>query len=122
MSSNRKGIFGIIAVLCLPLLLSGCFLMTSATPHQAFVGSYGWFVGKHIGWINHEFPPQSKSDKYGFTISSRRTANGNIEIEVHNPLDNRQCKIFYTYNPQTKIVVSWRYEGTNDQCAINPYT
>ena len=122
MSSNRKGVFGILAALCLPLLLSGCVLMTSATPHQAFVESYGWFVGKNVGHVNDAFPPKSKSDKYGFTLSSKRTAHGDIEIEVFNPLANRQCKIFYTYNPQTKIVVSWRYEGTNNQCAINPYT
>jgi hypothetical protein len=117
MSSNEKGIFGILAALGLPLLLSACVLMTSATPHQAFVENYGWYVGKHIGHVNDAFPP-----KYGFKVSSKRTANGDIEIEVFNPLANRQCKIFYTYNPQTKIVVSWRYEGTNNQCAINPYT
>ena len=122
MKPHGKGIFGMIAALGLPLLLSGCVLMTSATPHQAFVGKYGWFVGKHIAWIYAGFPPKSKSQKYGFNVSSKRTAHGNIEIEIHNPLANRQCKIFYTYNPQTKIVVSWRYEGTNNQCAINPYT
>ena len=117
MNSNRKGVLGILAALCFIMPLSGCVLMTSATPHQAFVGKYGWFVGKHIAWIDDGFPP-----KYGFNVSSKRTANGNIELEIHNPLANRQCKIFYTYNPQTKIIVSWRYEGTNNQCAINPYT
>ena len=41
MKPHGKGIFGMIAALCFIIPLSGCVLMTSATPHQAFVGKYG---------------------------------------------------------------------------------
>lgn len=117
MKPNWKGFSMIIMTVSFVASLSGCVLMTSDTPHQAFVGSYGWYVGKNVSTINHDFSP-----KEGFKWFSRRTANGDIEIEIDNALANRQCKIFYTYNPHTKIIVSWRYEGANNQCAINPYT
>ncbi len=115
MSSNRKGVFGILAALCLPLLLSGCVLMISATPHQAFVESYGWYVGKPL----NEFIEDA--GKRAFYNTKKIILEGGF-VEFMWGLANRQCKIFYTYNPQTKIIVSWRYEGTNNQCAINPYT
>ncbi|MDE2325096.1 MAG: hypothetical protein KGL51_10585 [Betaproteobacteria bacterium] len=111
-------LFKIFAISCFITQFDGCFVMTSSTPHQAFIGNYGWYVGKDISWIEDNFNP-----KLGFRPFSRRILpNGDVEIEIDNALAHRNCKIFYIYNTQTKLIVSWRYEGADDQCAINPYT
>ncbi len=42
---------------------------------------------------------------------------GNIENEY---MFRGSCRYFYEYEPSSRVIVGWRYEGKNADCAIAP--
>jgi len=52
-----------------------------------------------------------------YLLGSRTLQNGNIENEYQ---DRGTCRYFFEFNPETRIIVGWRYEGSEKDCAIVP--
>lgn len=104
-------------------------------PHEAFVRRYSYWVGKdmetssgYLGTIKEDFEQdENLRKKLGF-LGFRKLSNGNWELEtslyyrgVYRLPWSRDCLIYYEYAPDKQIVLSWRYEGSNEDCAVSPY-
>jgi hypothetical protein len=123
-----------LLVLLLIMVLSGCMIAQNiseltangklTTPHEAFISHYSYRVGKEV--LPKSVPVEELENEgtriyWGIgTAGFRKLPNGNWELE--NDLYQGACRIFYEYNPVTRIVVSWRYEGSDENCVQNPYT
>lgn len=62
--------------------------------------------GGHVNWV---------IEKY--LIDSKVLPNGNIE---NGYLFRGTCRYFFEYAPDTKVIVGWRFEGSEQDCIINP--
>lgn len=102
-----------IAALFLPMVVGGCFIPTM-TKHEAFVSKYGGYVGHKVD-IFYE-SGYSQINK----APLQELKNGN-KIFIWT-LAKRQCVIYYEFDQKTRIIVNWRYEGTDEQCAISNLT
>ena len=95
---------------CLAALFSGC--MSSLTPHENFISLMNHNVGDSI-----DDPRVVGSAEPKYLLESKSLPNGNIE----NTYQGRgSCRIFFEYNPQTRIIVAFRFEGTEQDCEIVP--
>jgi hypothetical protein len=99
--------------LLLPLLLSCVPPEFLPTPHENFKTIMQNNVGKraddptsHVS----RFPPE-------WVIGSRLLPNGNIETEYAR---REACRVFFEINPKTRIIVGWRFEGSERDCEIVP--
>jgi hypothetical protein len=50
-------------------------------------------------------------------LVSRKLSNGNIENEYRY---RGTCRYFYEFDPSTKIILRWRFEGSESDCEIVP--
>lgn len=85
---------------------------TSLTPHENFKAHMAKDVGRRIDdprWEIHADPDR--------LVESRELPNGNVENEYRW---YRECRYFFEYERQTRKIVSWRYQGSADDCKINP--
>ena len=102
--------------LSLCLLIAACFPVVSG--HEAFLERYGSYVGQSLKLFREQF-----NYKNGYSpLAEKKLGNGNIEIEIENALPRSKCKIFYEYNQNAGIIISWRYIGadTFGGCYVNP--
>ena len=51
-------------------------------------------------------------------MESKILENGNVENKYRYRI--RTCRTFFEYNPETRIIVSWRFEGEENDCYITP--
>ncbi len=73
---------------------------------------FGQSVGKSIDdqlRLNNAYPDR--------LIASKTLGNGNVENEYRWYGD---CRYFYEFNPGTRVIVSWRFEGSQSECRLNP--
>jgi len=91
----------------LGLLFSSCI-----SPHENFKDHMRCTVGESIddprSW-GYPYP-----DRY---LGSKSLPNGNIENEYQYI---RTCRYFFEYDPETRTIVNWRFEGKESDCVINP--
>lgn len=96
------------------------------SPHEAFVKHYSYYVGKDIlsnlgplrpleQAFEHDEKLRERAGLNGF----RKLPDGNWELEWS--LYPRHCLVFYEYDPDKRIVLNWRFEGSNEDCVQNPY-
>lgn len=98
------------------LVVLGC---TTVTPHQNFVNMLNRQVGKNWMWLraHHQFPSEET------LISSKELPNGNIEKKYKSTLGfvkKRTCISIYEIDPKTDIIVRADFEGTEEDCVMNP--
>jgi hypothetical protein len=87
-------------------LLSAC-----ANSHENFVE----FMQVDVGKPSND--PYIYRNRYQERlVTSRTLANGNLEEELR--AGRRECRVFFEVDPKIERVVSWRYQGSDKDCAI----
>ena len=80
-------------------------------PHENFKAHMQSNVGSSIDnsrtWAGPHFKP----------IKSKELKNGNTENEYEF---RGTCHYFFEFNPETRIIEKWRFEGSEKDCAIVP--
>lgn len=84
----------------------------SMTPHENFKAHMASNVGS---LIDNPREPGVALDKY--LLGSRILPNGNIENEYQ---DRGSCHYFFEFDPKTRIIIGWRFEGSERDCAVVP--
>jgi hypothetical protein len=93
----------------IPSLLPAC---ATPSPHENFKSILGADVGKSAD------DPTSSVARYPQLLIGRRIlSNGAIENEYRW---RGACHYFFEINPKTNIIVRWRYQGNDGDCAIVP--
>src|SRR6266446_5886624 len=93
------------------LALAGC--VSVETAHQNFLNINGGMVGKnaHAREVQGTRNPETR-------FQTIRLANGNIEEGYR--LSAGACRYYFEIEPLGRKIVSWRYEGSQDACAVWP--
>lgn len=104
------GIYALISA----IVISGCSI-GARLPHENFREVYGGKVGKSIddpSLLVGNYPKRE--------VGSRTLSNGNLEkgFDMENPWGH--CRIYYEVNPQSRIIIAWRFEGSDEACAVPP--
>ena len=81
-------------------------------PHENYWGLMNANVGSKI-----DKPFAAGSANPNFLMESRRLPNGNIENKYKYI---RSCRTFFEFDPKTRIIVGWRFEGKTSDCVIFP--
>ena len=99
----------VLVALAATLASSACY---TVTPHENFKSIIGASVGKGMD------DPSAFTRRYPEAlIGSHTLQNGNIELEY---LLRRSCRHFYEIDRATKIIIAFRFEGTIQDCEIQP--
>ncbi len=93
----------------LMLILSSC---SALTPHENFKAHMDFNMGSSI-----DEPREAGVALSKYLLSSRTLLNGNIENKYRHV---RSCRYFFEYNPETRNIVGWRFEGSQPDCVIAP--
>lgn len=99
------------------MILAGCLLLpslascSSVTPHENFRGHMSHNVGKSIDDPNTNWVIPK------YLIDSKTLPNGNIENGYRF---RGTCRYFFEFDPNTRRIVGWRFEGSEGDCIINP--
>jgi len=93
----------------LVLMLSFC---STLTPHENFKAHMEFNVGSSI---DKPREPSIALPKY--LLGFRVLPHGNTENEYRHV---RACRYFFEFNPETRIIVGWRFEGSDKDCVIVP--
>jgi hypothetical protein len=107
LNSYRK-IAGVI-ILCAGLSESGC---ASMSPHENFKAHLHAAIGQRMDRI----PPYHWPYERDF-VNTKILPNGDIE-KTYKYL--RTCKYIFEINPGTNTIVGARFEGSENDCVINP--
>lgn len=107
---NRQRVRTFLAVVLLLMSLSAC--ISSVTPHENFKSLMAHNVGSSI-----DNPNVAGSTYYKSLVGSNSLPNGNIENKYR---DRGTCRYFFEFDPETRIIVSWRFEGSEKDCVIAP--
>lgn len=84
---------------------------SSVTPHDNFQLIFGQSVGKSIdadARITNAYTDR--------LLSTTELPNGHFENKY---LWYGACRYFFEIDSQTRIIVSWRFEGTDADCRVN---
>ncbi len=98
------------------VVVLGC---TTVTPHENFVNMLNRQVGKNWIWLrdHYQFPSEKT------LISSKELPNGNVVKKYKSTWGfgrKRTCISIYEIDPKTDIIVHAGFEGTEEDCVINP--
>ena len=91
-------------------LLAGC--VSSVTPHENFVAHGNHNIGSTI-----DRPRDVGSTNPDYLLTSRTLPNGNVENTYRG---RGTCRSFYEFDPRTRIILGFRWEGTEQDCEISP--
>jgi len=94
------------------LVLSSCANLFGPDPHENFKESIGFYVGYSID--KPRLPGVTRREIF---LSSRMLPNGNIENKYKYVWS---CRYFFEYDPETRMIVGWRFEGSEEDCVVNP--
>lgn len=103
-----KSKFTLLATALIMPMMFACYALS---PHENFKRTMNGNIGKKM---NESSTLWIKSDRH---ILTRNMQNGNMEGEYI--LDDA-CHYFFEFNPETRIIVNWRFEGSERDCAIPP--
>lgn len=92
----------------LTLFLASCGL----DPHDNFK----WLNQRNVG-TTIDKPALGESTNPRGLLESKRLPNGNIENKYKR---RGTCRVFYEFDPDTRIIVSWRFEGKTSDCISYP--
>jgi len=97
------------------LALSSCANLFGPTPHENFQNHMMLAVGVRLD------NPYTWADPNRL-VSESQLLNGNIENEyiLMSVGPQANCRYFYEYDPETRIIVGWRFEGSEEDCVVNP--
>ena len=102
-----------VILICIPVIL---FLTScndvSGDPHENFKEIHDWYIDRGMS-IDNEWV----RSVYGGPVESRRLPNGNIENKYKQ---RGTCRVFREFNPDTRMIVRWRFEGKTEDCTIHP--
>ena len=110
---NNRGLSPIILIVAglVCVSLTAC---ASGGAHENFMNTMQSYVGQNL-----DDPYLYINRNRNLYVSTRPLANGNVEEEFKGGR-RLKCKIFFeVYNKAAKIV-GWRYEGSDEDCAIIP--
>lgn len=65
--------------------------------------------------IDNPLEPGVALPKY--LLSSKTLSNENIENEYRHV---GSCRYFFEFSPETRMIVRWRFEGSEQDCVIYP--
>jgi hypothetical protein len=104
----------VATILAVPLV-SGCWTIgmdySVEGRHEAFKVMYGRQVG-----LNADDSERSWLARYPEDILGKQElSNGNVEIEFRTN-SGPTCRVFYEVSAETRIIVSWRFEGNEQDC------
>ena len=94
-----------------PLVLVGCLSMDS---HQNFMNTLQLSVGRSLS--NPYLYTNRNRNLY---VATKPLPNGNVEEEFKGGR-GPTCRVFFEIDNKAEKVVSWRYEGSDEDCAITP--
>ena len=94
---------------CILFCAHGC--VSSVTPHENFNAHMQNNVGRRID------DPETNWVKPRAFVVRRDLPNGNFENEYSF---RGTCRYFFEYDPPTRKIVAWRFEGSEQDCAIVP--
>lgn len=103
--------FKLIVVFASYLAIVSCAYF-AMDPHENFKAHMQQNVGSSI---DSPLEPGVALPKY--LLGSRDLPNGNIENKY---MDRGACRYFFEYDPATRIIVDWRFEGSEKDCVISP--
>jgi hypothetical protein len=89
-------------------LLVAC---ASVTPHQNFVAHMEGNIGKRID------DPSAMWVMPQHLLGTSNLANGDVEYVYRF---QGSCRYFFEVDPKSNVMVKWRYEGSDRDCAIMP--
>ena len=81
------------------VVLFSCALVAS---HEAFINRHDNRVGRNFD----KLPYRTSINEYA---DSRFLPNGNVEYGFKW---GAKCRVYYEVDPETRIIVNWRWEGT----------
>lgn len=100
---RRGRLLVLLALVCVSMACS------SMTQHENFLAHMELNIGKD--YERHDGQGMAAQN----FVQSKTLPDGNVEREYKY---RRSCKLFFTVNPVTRIVLNWRYEGSDSDCAI----
>ena len=79
-------------------------------PHEYFKDLMGMNVGASIDnrGLRGVVEPR-------ILLESKHLPNGNMENKYQG---RRTCRMFFEFEPETRVIVSWRFEGKTSDCRI----
>ena len=95
-------------------ILLHCFLIfpgCAIDPHDNFVRGMQSQVGKKVGETDPGFLSENR------LIEVRELENGNLEYQYAH---YRECRYFFEVDPESDTILSFRFEGEEDDCIIVP--
>ena len=93
------------------------FALTACAPgraHENFIDIMQHDVGKRI-----DDPYLTRTQYPDRRVASRALPDGNTEEEFKAG-EGLKCRVFFEIDNKTQKIVGWRYEGSDDICAIRP--
>ena len=107
-----KGIHRMKQVATVGALLIVSSACSALTPHQNFKMHMENKIGMSI-----DAPPAKTGIDPADLVSTRALPNGNFENGYQY---GKTCRYFFEVNSKTRVVVAWRFEGSEEDCAIVP--
>ena len=103
----RKPALLATSLLCL-CSLSSC---KSISPHENFKAHMTNNIGRSMDdartqWVSPDA-----------LVDTKKLANGNLENQYRW---QGTCRYFFEFDPKTRFIVNWRFEGTQQGCGIVP--
>ncbi len=89
------------------IMLLSC---TTITPHENFKEHMADSVGRSLDSANW-------SKAYIKPTTVRSVLNGNVENEYKW---RGTCRYFIEFDPRTRIIVRWRFTGSEEDCTVVP--
>ena len=96
------------AVLLASLLSVAVLSCANVASHEAFISCHENRVGRNFDQLPRQFDINEYAD-------SRFLSNGNVEYGL---LWLGKCRVYYEVNPETRIIVDWRWEGIIGYCVL----
>ena len=102
---------GLLITLLLSISLASCNFYNEPDRHKLFKELMRSNIGSMIDkpkWVGSVIPEQLNG--------SRHLPNGNIENEYRY---KRSCRSIFEFDPETRIIVNWRFEGPKTDCFLH---
>ena len=109
--SSFRGLLLLAVLLHFPVALTAC---ASERAHQNFKNIMQLEVGKSI-----DYPHLTRNEYPTRRVATRTLPNGNTEEEFRAG-EGLKCRVFFEIDNKSQKIVAWRYEGTDQICAIRP--
>lgn len=107
---TAQNVRAILTIVILMIPLSSCH--SFVTPHENFKSLMAHNIGSSI-----DKPNVAGSTQLQYLLKSRSLPNGNVENKYRG---RGSCRIFFEFDPKTRIIINWHFEGSEQDCGIVP--